>query len=183
MLTRSFQSCGRSRFLRVIALLGVLVAGACSTNDRQRATSDTAGKATEEQQQAAPSAWAIAEAQQEMEAAGRELEKQVDRERRELPRREETLPGGKVRALAREEMRAAVQGCRTAPRRFVQAEVQLDVGGRAQSVKLRTGSGEPDCDHAVIRALEASEWVPCQEIGEQAPCRVSYALSLGSPLH
>lgn len=104
-------------------------------------------------------------------------------EREELPNREDTLPGGKVRELAREEMEEALQLCRAAPSRFVEAEVELDPEGEVQSLELRTGSGEQACDRAVSRALKASSWVSCHDLREPAPCRVSYALSLGSPLH
>jgi len=182
MWTKSFPTSGPSRFRRALLVLGVMVVGACSTNEAQRATSEARGEAAEEQP-AEPSAESIAQAQQEMEEARRELEEQVRREREELPARESTLPGGKVRELAREEMEEVLELCRHAPRRFVEAEVDLDGAGEAQSVELRTGAGDQDCDQAVIRALQASSWTSCQELGEPAPCRVSYALSLGSPLH
>jgi hypothetical protein len=159
-----------------------MVVGACSTNEAQRATSDATGEAAEEQP-AGPTAESIAQAEQEMEDARQELEKQVRREREKLPRREGALPGGRVRELAREEMEEALQLCRTAPRRFVEAEVDLDAAGEAQAVKLRTGSGDQDCDQAVSRALQASSWISCQELGEPTPCHVSYALSLGAPRH
>lgn len=182
MWTKSFLTSGPSPFHRVLLVLGVLVVGACSTNEAQRATPDATGEAAEEQP-AGPSPESIAQAQQEMEEAGRELEEQVRREREELPARDDTLPGGKVRELAREEMEEALQLCRTAARRFVEAEVALNAAGEAQSVELRTGSGKQDCDQAVIRALAASSWASCEELGEPAPCRVSYLLTLGSPLH
>lgn len=182
MWTKSFLTSGPSRFLRALLVLGLLVVGACSTNEAQRASSDETGDAAEEQP-AGPSPEAIAQAEQEMEDARQELEEQIRREREELPRREGALPGGKVRELAGEEMEEALQLCRTAPRRFIEAEVDLDAAGEAQSVELQTGSGEQDCDQAVSRALQASSWMSCQELGEPPPCRVSYKLSLGSPLH
>jgi hypothetical protein len=182
MWTKSFRISGPSRFHRVLLVVGVVLAGACSTNETQRATRDAAGGATEEQQKKS-SPESIAQAEEAMEGARRELEEHLRREREELPRREDTLPGGKVIELAREEMEEALQHCRTAPRRFVEAEVALDRAGKAQAVELRTGSGEQGCDQAVIRALQASSWVSCKELGEPAPCRVGYALSLGSPLH
>lgn len=151
-------------------------------DEAQRAHPDATVEAAEEEPPE-PSPEEVDQAEQELEDARRELEEQVRREREELPRREGALPGGKVRELAREEMEEALQLCRTAPRRFVEAEVDLDAAGEAQSVELRTGSGEQDCDQAVSRALQASSWMSCQELGEPAPCRVSYALSLGSPLH
>ena len=182
MSTKCFRSSAPSRFRKVVLLLGVLGVCACSTNETQRATPDGAGESAGEQQ-AAPSPKSIARAREEIEDARRELEEQVRREREELPRREDTMPGGKVLELARQEMEGAVQDCRTAPKRFVEAEVELDTAGRVQSVGLRTASGDQRCDDALIRALQASRWVSCQDLGEPAPCRVSYALSLGSPLH
>ena len=182
MWTKSFRSSGRSRFRRAVLLVGVLGVSACLTSETQRTTPDGAGD-TAKDQQATVSPESISQAQQEMEDARRELEEQIRREREELPRRQDTLPGGKMRELARDEMEEALQLCRTAPRRFVEAKVELDPAGEAQSVELRTGSGEPGCDRAVIRALQASSWMSCQDLREPAPCRVSYALSLGSPLH
>lgn len=148
----------------------------------ERATPDGAGEEAKELL-AAPSSESIAQAREKVEDARRELEKQVRREREELPRREDTMLGGKVLELAQGEMEGAVQLCRTATRRFVEAEVELDTAGRVQSVELRTASGDQRCDDALIRALQGSRWVSCQDLGEPAPCRVSYALSLGSPLH
>lgn len=184
MWTKSFRTSGPSRFRRALLVLGAVVVCACSTNEAQRASSDTAGETAEKQQERiGPSPESIAQAEKEMEEARRELEEQARREREELPAPEATLPGGKVRELAREEMEEALELCRSAPRRFVEAEVELDAAGKAQFVELRNGSGEKDCDRAVSQALEASSWVSCQELGELAPCRVSYALSLGSTLH
>jgi len=182
MWTRSFRISGRSQFLRAVLILGVVGLAACSTNGKQRAGADEVSENTAEQEPA-PSPDSIAQAQQEMEGSRRELEEQVRRDREELPQREGTLPGGKLHELAREEMAKAVQLCRAAPRRLVEVEVSLDTEGEVQAVDLRTGSGDETCDQAVVGALQASRWVPCQDLGEPAPCRVAYALTLGSPLH
>lgn len=153
-----------------------------SVDERQHSCPVASAENTTEEK-SAPATKPIAGAQQEMESARRQLVEQVRRERQELPTREGAFPAGKVRELAREEIEEALQLCRTAPRQFVEAEVDLNAAGEAQSVELRTESGEQDCDQAVIRALEASSWAPCEELGEPAPCRVSYALSLGSHFH
>jgi hypothetical protein len=180
--TKSFRNSGPSRFLSVFLLFAVVGACACSTNEKEQATPDAAAEKASEQQ-TVPSPESIAKARKEMEDARRTLEEQVRREREDLPMRQNMLPGGKVRELAREEMAEVVQLCRAAPRRFVEAEVELDTEGQVQSIEVRTGSGEQGCDQAVTRALQASSWASCQELGEPAPCLVSYALSLGSPLH
>ena len=182
MWTRSFRNSGPSRFLSAILLFGLVGACACSTNEKKRATPDAAPEKASEQQTAL-SPKSIAKPRKEMEDARLELEEQVRRQREDRQTREHMLPGGKVQELAREEMAEAVQLCRTAPRRFLEAELELDTEGQVESIELRTGSGTQGCDQAVIRALQASRWASCQELGEPAPCRVSYALTLGSPLH
>lgn len=182
MSTKSFRTSDRSPFRKALLVLGLVVVGACSTSETQHAIPDTTREAAEEQP-TEPSPETIAQAQGEMEEARRELEEQVRRQREELPRRRDTLTGGKVRELAREEMEEALRLCRAAPRRFIEAEVELDPAGKARTVELRTDTGEQACDQALIRALQASSWMSCQELGEPAPCHVSYALSLGSSLH
>lgn len=183
MWTKSFRTSGLSPFLSALLVLGVLVVStSCSTNETQRATPDATREATGDQP-TEPSPEAIAQAEKEMEEARQDLEEHVRREREKLPRREDALPGGKVRELAREEMEEALRLCRATLRRFIEADVELDPTGEAQSVELRTGTGQQDCDQAVIRALLASSWTSCQELGEPAPCRVSYVLSLGPGFH
>lgn len=131
--------------------------------------------------QAEPTPEDIDEARRQRAEAKELLEEQARQQ--DVVADEEHLPGGEILELDDGTMQQALEACQDASRKYVAVVVELGSDAAVQAVEIRSSSEHPACDEAVRTMLEASRWLSCQELGQDTPCRVRYALTLGSPLH